>query len=67
MNKIDKKNVLSLKDRHILVSAKNNENIEDIKEAIYQEFQTGTIDTSGVILTNVLSSRRLSIACCFPI
>ncbi len=53
LNKIDKKNVLSLKDRHILVSAKNNENIEDIKEAIYQEFQTGTIDTSGVILTNV--------------
>lgn len=53
LNKADKKKALEIPDKHILISAKNGENIERVKEEIYSTFASGTIDTSGLILTNV--------------
>lgn len=53
LNKADKKKALEIKDKYILISAKNGENIEKVKEEIYSTFASGTIDTSGLILTNV--------------
>ena len=53
LNKMDKKKALDLPLENILISAKDGINIDKVKEAIYNTFASGKIDTSGLILTNV--------------
>lgn len=62
LNKSDKKKALNLKEKYVLVSAKNGVNIEELKEEIFNVFAGGKIDTSGLILTNVRHIEALSAA-----
>ena len=60
LNKMDKQKKLDINEKYILISAKDGKNIEQVKEEIFNSFDGGNIDISGLILTNVRHIEALS-------
>lgn len=59
LNKMDKEQKTFI-DGAIKISAQNKKNIDDVKEAIYNHFASGKLDTSGLIITNARQMEALT-------
>ena len=53
INKSDKKQIINFSQDAIEISALEKKNIEKVKQKIYDIFEGGKIDTSGLMLTNI--------------